>query len=40
MVEKQKSEIDAGLLEEPRQRAREQSRTEGDLLDEIVRCYL
>jgi hypothetical protein len=40
MAEKQKTEIDAGLLEELRARAREQSRTEGELLEEIVRSYL
>lgn len=40
MVEKQRTEIDAGLLEELRERAREQSRTEGELLEEIVRSYL
>lgn len=39
MVEKQKIEIDAGLLEELRRRAHEQSRTEGELLEEIVRRY-
>jgi hypothetical protein len=40
MAEKQKTEIDAGLLEELRTKAREQSRTEGELLEEIVRSYL
>jgi hypothetical protein len=40
MVEKQRTEIDAGLLEELRARAREQSRTEGELLEEIVCSYL
>jgi hypothetical protein len=40
MVEKQRTEIDAGLLEELRERAREQHRTEGELLEEIVRSYL
>jgi hypothetical protein len=40
VAEKQKTEIDAGLLEELRRRAREQSRTEGELLEEIVRRYL
>ena len=40
MAEKQRTEIDAGLLEELRARAREQSRTEGELLEEIVRSYL
>lgn len=40
MAEKQRTEIDAGLLEELRNRAHEQSRTEGELLEEIVRSYL
>jgi hypothetical protein len=40
MAEKQQLEIDAGLLEELRARAREQSRTEGELLEEIMRSYL
>jgi hypothetical protein len=40
MAEKQLTEIDAGLLEELRARAHEQSRTEGELLEEIVRSYL
>lgn len=40
MAEKQKIEIDAGLFEELRRRAREQSRAEGELLEEIVRRYL
>ena len=40
VAEKQKTEIDARLLEELRRRAREQSRTEGELLEEIVRSYL
>jgi hypothetical protein len=40
VAEKQKTEIDAGLLEELRRRAREQSRIEGELLEEIVRRYL
>jgi hypothetical protein len=40
MVEKQRTEIDAGLLEELRARAREQHRTEGELLEEIIRRYL
>ena len=40
MAEKQRTEIDAGLLEELRARAHEQSRTEGELLEEIVRTYL
>jgi hypothetical protein len=40
MAEKQRTEIDARLLEELRAVAREQSRTEGELLEEIVRSYL
>jgi hypothetical protein len=40
MAEKQRTEIDAGLLQELRAKAREQSRTEGELLEEIVRSYL
>ena len=40
MAEKQQKEIDAGLLEGLRARAHEQSRTEGELLEEIVRSYL
>lgn len=40
MTEKQRTEIDAEFLEELRARAREQSRTEGELLEEIVRSYL
>jgi hypothetical protein len=40
MAEKQRTEIDAGLLEELRAKAREQSRTEGELLEEIGRSYL
>ncbi len=40
MAEKQRAEIDAGLLEELRERAREQHRTENELLEEIVRSYL
>jgi hypothetical protein len=40
VAEKQRAEIDAGLLEELRQRARDQSRTEGELLEAIVRRYL
>lgn len=40
MVEKRKTEIDAGLLEELRRRAKEQGRSEGELLDEAVRRYL
>jgi hypothetical protein len=33
MAEKQRTEIDAGLLEELRPRAHEQSRTERELLE-------
>lgn len=40
MAEKQKTEIDAGLLEELRRRAEEQGREEGELLEEAVRRYL
>ncbi len=40
MAEKQKTEIDAGLLEELRRRAKELGRPEGELLDEAVRRYL
>ena len=40
MAEKQRTFIDAALLEELRARAHEQSRTEGELLEEIVRSYL
>ncbi len=40
MAEKQLTEIDAGLLEELRAIAHEQSRTEGELLEEIIRSYL
>jgi len=40
MAEKQQTEIDAGLLEELRAKAHEQSRTESELLEEIVRSYL
>ncbi len=40
MSEKQKIEVDAGLLEELRRKAREQDRTEGELLEEIVCRYL
>ena len=40
MAEKQRTFIDAGLLEELRARAHEQSRTEGELLEEIVRSHL
>ncbi len=40
VAEKQKTEIDAGLLEELRRRAKELGRPEGELLDEAVRRYL
>lgn len=40
IAEKRTSEIDAGLLEELRRRAREQGHPEGDLLEEAVRRYL
>jgi hypothetical protein len=40
LAEKQRIEIDAGLLQELQARAREQSRTEGELLEEIVHSYL
>ncbi len=40
MAEKQRTEIDAGLPEELEARAHEQSRTEGELLEEIVRSYI
>jgi hypothetical protein len=40
LAEKQRTEIDAGLLQELRARAHQQSRTEGELLEEIVRSYL
>jgi hypothetical protein len=40
MAEKQRTEIDAGLLKELRARAHEQSRTESELLEEIIRSYL
>ncbi len=40
MAEKQLTKIDAGLLEELRDRAREQQRSESELLEEIVRSYL
>jgi hypothetical protein len=40
LAKKQRTEIDAGLLEELRAKAHEQSRTEGELLEEIVRSYL
>jgi hypothetical protein len=40
MAEKQRTFIDAGLLEELRARAHQQSLTEGEPLEEIVRSYL
>ena len=40
MAEKQRTEIDAGLLEELRAEAHRQSRTESELLEEIIRSYL
>ncbi len=40
MAEKRTTEIDAGLLEELRRRAREQGRPERYLLEEAVRRYL
>ena len=40
MAEKQRTEIDAGLLEELRAKAHQQSRTESELLEEIIRSYL
>ena len=40
MAYKQRTEIDAGLAEELRARAYEQSRTEAELLEGIVRSYL
>lgn len=40
MADKQKTEIDAELLEELRHRAEEQGRSETQLLDEAVRSYL
>lgn len=40
MAGKQKTEIDAGLLEELRRRAEEQGRPEGELLEEAVGRYL
>ena len=40
MTDKQRIEIDAGLLQELRAKAREQGRTEGELLEEIIRRYL
>jgi hypothetical protein len=40
MAEKQRTEIDARLLEELRAKAHQQSRTESELLEEIIRSYL
>ena len=40
MAEKQRMFIDAGLLEELRAKANQQSRTESELLEEIIRSYL
>jgi hypothetical protein len=40
MAEKQRTEIDAGLLEELRAKAHQQSQTESELLEEIIRSYL
>ena len=40
MAKRQRTEIDAGLMEELRAKAREQNRTEGELLEEVVRSYL
>ena len=40
MAEEQRTEIDAGLLDELRRRARNQGRPERELLDEAVRRYL
>lgn len=40
MAEKQRTEIDAGLLEELRRVAREQDRREDEVLEEAVRRYL
>lgn len=40
MAEKQRMEIDAGLLEELRRVAREQDRREDEVLEEAVRRYL
>jgi len=40
MTEKQRTEIDAGLLEELRRVAREQNRREDEVLEEAVRRYL
>lgn len=40
MAEKQKTEIDAGLLKELRRRAEDQGRPEAEVLEEAVRRYL
>jgi hypothetical protein len=40
MAEKQRMFIDAGHLEELRAKAHQQSRTESELLEEIIRSYL
>jgi hypothetical protein len=40
MAKKQRTEIDARPLEKLRAKTREQSHTEGELLEEIVRSYL
>jgi hypothetical protein len=40
MVEEQKTEISAELLEELRRKARDQGRSERELLEEAVRRYL
>lgn len=40
MAGKQQIEISSDLLEELRRRAKEQNRSEGELLDEAVRRYL
>ncbi len=40
MAEKQRTEIDAGLLVELRRVAREQNRREDEVLEEAVRRYL
>lgn len=40
MAERQRIEIDGALLEDLRTRAREQMRTEDELLEEIIRSYL
>lgn len=40
MAEKQRTEIDAGLMKELRSLAHQQNRTESEVLEEIVRSYL